>query len=76
MYKSAHVMLLDWVGNSTAHGPEGMSRVEGRIGGGGECIVELRAIEGWVHLMPLEPERNRFANKPVDYHIWHEMNDV
>ena len=37
--KLAHVTLLNWAGNPTPHGPEGMSRVEGYAGGGGQSIV-------------------------------------
>ena len=74
VYKLSHVTLLDWLGNPTPHGLEGMSRVEGRTGGGGDCIVWLRAIEGAVHLIPLESERNWIVNHLVDYHVWNEMN--
>ena len=74
-FKLAHVTFLDWVGNPTPHGAEGMSRVEAYTGGGGQSIVWLSAIEGAVHLIPLEPERNWIVNNRVDYHVWNEMND-
>jgi len=74
-FKLAHVTFLDWVGNPTPHGTEGMSRVEAYTGGGGQSIVWLSAIEGAVHLIPLEPERNWIVNNRVDYHVWNEMND-
>jgi len=38
-FKLAHVTLLDWVGNPTPHGAEGISRVEAYTGGGGQRIV-------------------------------------
>jgi len=38
-FKLAYVTLLDWVGNPTPHGAEGMSRVEAYTGGGGQSIV-------------------------------------
>jgi len=38
-FKLAHVTLLDWVGNPTPHGAEGISRVEAYTGGGGQSIV-------------------------------------
>ena len=71
----AHVTLLNWVGNPMPHGPEGMSRVEGYAGVGGQSIVWLCAIEGAVHLIPLEPEWNWIVNNHVDYHVWNEMTD-
>jgi len=74
--KLAHVTLLNWAGNPTPHGPEGMSRVEGYAGGSGQSIVWLSATEGAVHLIPLEPERNWIGNNHVDYHVGNEMNDA
>jgi len=68
-FKLAHVTLLDWVGNPMPHGADGMSRVEACTGGGGQSIVWLSAIEGAVHLIPLEPERNWIVNNHVDYHV-------
>jgi len=73
--KLAHVTLLNWAGNPTPHGPEGMSRVEGYAGGGGYSIVWLSTIEGAVHLIPLEAEWNWIVNNRVDYHVWNEMNN-
>jgi len=73
--KLSHVTLLNWAGNPTPHGPEGISRVEGYAGVGGQSIVWLCAIEGAVHLIPLEPEWNWIVNNHVDYHVWNEMTD-
>jgi len=73
--KLAHVTLLNWAGNPTPHGPEGISRVKGYAGEGGQSIVWLSAIERAVHLIPVEPERNWIVNNHVDYHVWNEMND-
>jgi len=53
----------------------GMSRVEAYTGGGGQSIIWLSAIEGAIHLIPLEPERNWIVNNRVDYHVWNKMND-
>jgi len=75
LYKLAHVTLLEWAGNPTPHGPEGMSEVKGFLHGGGQTVVWLRAIEGAAHLVPREPERNWIVNNRVDYHAWNEMND-
>ena len=33
-FKLAYVTFLDWVGNPTPHGAEGISRVEAHTGGG------------------------------------------
>jgi len=76
LYKLAHVTMLEWAGNPTPHGPEGMSEVKEYLHGGGQTVVWLSAIEGAVHLIPLEPERNFIVNNRVDYHVWNEMNDV
>jgi len=74
--KLVHVTLLNWAGNPIPYGPEGMSRVEGYAGGGERSIVWLSAIEGAVHLIPVEPERNWIVNNHVDYHVWNKMNDA
>jgi len=75
LFNLAHVTLLNWVGNPMPHGPEGMSRVEGYAGVGGQSIVWPSVIEGAVHLISLESERNWIVNNRVDYHVWNEMND-
>ena len=76
LYKLAHVTLLEWAGNPTPHGPEGMSGVKEFLHGGGQTVVWLRTIEGAAHLIPVEPEKNWIVNNRVDYHVWNEMNDV
>ena len=75
VYRLTHVTLLDWVGNSTPPGREGMSYVKEFTGRGGQSVVWLRAIEGAAHLMPLEPERKWIVNNRVDYNVWNEMHD-
>ncbi|KAF8415030.1 hypothetical protein EV426DRAFT_579132 [Tirmania nivea] len=75
LYKLGHVTLLDWMGNQTPYGSEGMFYVQEFKRGGGQTIVWLRAIEGAAHLIPLEPERKWIVNNRVDYHVWNEMND-
>jgi hypothetical protein len=76
LYKLAHVTLLEWAGNPTSHGPEGMSEVKEFLHGGGQTVVWLRAIEGVAHLVLREPESNWIVNNRVDYRVWNEMNDV
>jgi len=76
LYKIAHVTMLEWAGNPTPHGPEGMSEVKEYLHGGAQTVVWLSVIKGVVHLIPLEPERNFIVNNRVDYHVWNEMNDV
>ena len=75
LHRLAHVTMLDWVGNPKPHGPEGMSYVQEFTGGGRQSVIWLRAIEGAVHLIPLEPERKWIVNNRVDYNVWNEMND-
>jgi len=76
LYKLTYVTLLEWAGNPTPHGPEGMSEVKGFLHGGGQTVVWLCTIEGAAHLIPVEPERNWIVNNRVDYHVLNEMNDV
>ena len=76
LHKLAHVALLEWAGNPTPEGPEGMSEVKDLLHGGGQTVVWLRTIEGVAHLIPVEPEPNWIVNNRVDYHVWNEMNDV
>jgi len=75
LYKLAHVTLLEWAGNPTPHGPEGMSEVTECLYAGGQTVVWLRAIERATHVVQQEPERNWIVNNTVDYHMWNEMND-
>jgi len=70
------VILLEWAGNPTPHDPEWMSEVKEFLHGGGQTVVWLRTIEGAVHLIPVESERNWIVHNRVDYHVWNEMNDV
>jgi len=75
LYQLVHVILLEWAGNPTPHGPEEMSEVKEFLHGGGQMVVWLCAIEGAAHLIPRELERNWTVNNRVDYHMWNEMND-
>ncbi|KAF8416223.1 hypothetical protein EV426DRAFT_578816 [Tirmania nivea] len=51
LYKLAYLTLLDWLGNPTPHGPEGMSSVQVFLSRGRETIVWLQAVEGAVNLI-------------------------
>jgi hypothetical protein len=75
IYKLAHVTRLSWTGNGKPSGAEGMSYVGEVTGGGCQNVVWVHAIEGAVHLIPLEPNRHWIVNNRVDYHVWNEVND-